>query len=117
MGADDLLYRPQFQLSGPPTSYTQMYNGVCYALVGLHISSKVLPDWVWATFEPASAITNPNRCDPNLYSTCFDPWGTTSSTPYGKGQTVPQKPAIATVDGGFPGVNPVFKNYYLTGVQ
>ena len=47
-----------------PNLYTQMYNGVCYALVGLHISSKVLPDWLWATLEPASAITNPNRCDP-----------------------------------------------------
>ena len=99
-----------------PNLYTQMYNGVCYALVGLHISSKVLPDWVWATFEPASAITNPNRCDPNLYSTCFDPWGTTSSVPYGKGQTVPQSPQLQALMAA-AGINPVFKNYYLTGVQ
>jgi hypothetical protein len=96
--------------------YTQMYNGTCYALVGLHISSKVLPDWVWATFEPASDITNPNRCDPNLYSTCFDPWGTTSSAPYGKGQTVPQSPQLQALMVA-AGINPAFKNYYLTGAQ
>jgi hypothetical protein len=99
-----------------PNLYTQMYNGICYALVGLHISSKVLPDWVWATFEPASAITNPNRCDPNLYSTCFDPWGTTSTTPYGKGQTVQQSQQLQQLMTS-AGINPVFKNYYLTGVQ
>jgi hypothetical protein len=99
-----------------PNLYTQVYNNACYALVGLHISSKVLPDWVWATFEPASAITNPNRCDPNLYSTCFDPWGTTSSTPYGKGQTVPQSQQLQQLMTS-AGINPVFKNYYLTGVQ
>lgn len=96
--------------------YTQVLNGVCYALVGLHISSKARPDWVWATFEPASAITNPNRCDPNLYNTCFDPWGTTSSTPYGKGQTVPQSPQLQQLMTS-AGLNPVLKNYYLTGVQ
>jgi hypothetical protein len=99
-----------------PNLYTQTLNGVCYALVGLHISSKALPDWVWATFEPASAITNPNRCDPTLYSTCFDPWGTTSSTPYGKGQTVPQSQQLQQLMTS-AGLNPVFKNYYLTGVQ
>ena len=41
------------------TLYTEVINGTCYALVGFHISSKVLPDWLWATFEPNSAITNP----------------------------------------------------------
>jgi hypothetical protein len=99
-----------------PNLYTQMYQGVCYALVGLHISSKALPDWLWATFEPASAITNPNRCDPNLYSTCFDPWGTTSTVPYGKGQTVPQSQQLQQLMSA-AGLNPVLKNYYLTGVQ
>ena len=99
-----------------PNLYTQITTASARQLVGLHISSKVLPDWVWATFEPASAITNPNRCDPNLYSTCFDPWGTTSSTPYGKGQTVPQKPELQQLMTASE-INPVFKNYYLTGAQ
>lgn len=105
--------------SCPDTSgklYTETINGTCYALVGVHISSKILPDWVWATFEPASDITNPNRCDPGLYDTCFDPWGTTSSAPYGKGQTVPQSPQLAQLMKA-AGLPAAFNNYYLTGVQ
>lgn len=103
----------------PDTSgklYTETINGTCYALVGVHISSKILPDWVWATFEPASDITNPNRCDPTLYDTCFDPWGTTSSAPYGKGKTVPQSPQLAQLMKA-AGLPAAFNNYYLTGVQ
>jgi hypothetical protein len=96
--------------------YTETIDGTCYALVGLHISSKSKPDWIWATFEPASSITNPNRCDPKLYSTCFDPWGTTSATPYGKGQTVPQSQPLQELMAGYK-LGPVFSNYYLTGVQ
>jgi len=96
--------------------YTETIDGTCYALVGLHISSKTKPDWVWATFEPASSITNPNRCDPKLYSTCFDPWGTTSAVPYGKGQTVPQSQPLQTLMADNK-LDPAFNNYYLTGVQ
>ena len=79
-------FNPSFQCPDPTgTLYTETINGTCYAMVGLHISSKVLPNWLWATFEPNSSVTNPNRCDPNLYDTCSDPWGTTSSTPYAEG--------------------------------
>jgi hypothetical protein len=97
--------------------YTETINGVCYALVGVHISSKALPDWLWATFEPKSSVTNPNRCDPNLYSTCFDPWGTTSGQPYGKGQPVPPQSTQLTQAMKARGLNTAFNNYYLTGVQ
>jgi hypothetical protein len=96
--------------------YTETINGTCYALVGLHISSKVLPNWLWATFEPNSNITNPNRCDPNLYDTCFDPWGTTSSQPYGKGQSVPQSQQLHQAMSA-AGLNKAFNNYFLTGAQ
>jgi hypothetical protein len=92
----------------------------CYALVSIHISSKVLPDWLWATFEPNYAITNPNRCKPNLYSLCYDPWGTTSKQPYGPNQTPKQSAALAQLMCPTPStcvINPVFKNYFLTGVQ
>jgi hypothetical protein len=96
--------------------YTEVINGTCYALVGFHIASKVLPDWLWATFEPNSSITNPNRCDPKLYSACFDPWGTTSSKPYGKGQSVPPSPQLKQAMAA-AGLNKAFGNYYLTGTQ
>lgn len=111
-------FSPTFQC--PDTTgklYTETINGTCYALVGLHISSKVLPNWLWATFEPNSSITNPNRCDPKLYDTCFDPYGTTSSVPYAKGDPVPpQSPALQQAMTA-AGLNPAFSNYYLTGVQ
>lgn len=110
-------FNPSFQCPDPTHSlYTETINGTCYALVGLHISSKVLPDWLWATFEPASTITNPNRCDANLYDTCFDPWGTTSKTPYGKGTTVPQSPQLKQLMAS-AGLDPAFNNYFLTGAQ
>lgn len=109
--------KPTFTCPDPTNKlYTETINGTCYALVGLHISSKILPDWLWATFEPASAVTNPNRCDPNLYSTCFDPWGTTSKTPYGKGVTVPQSPQLQQLMAS-ANLDKAFNNYFLTGVQ
>jgi hypothetical protein len=44
-------------------------------LVALHISSKDIPQWEWATFEH---INNPGRCD---YTGCNDSYGYTSSDP------------------------------------
>ncbi|MGH6836609.1 MAG: hypothetical protein ACREC9_13975 [Methylocella sp.] len=96
--------------------YTENINGTCYALVGLHVTSKVLKDWVWATFEPNSAITNPNRCDPALYVACYDPWGTNSRQPYGPGQSVAQSPQLRERMKSAK-LDPAFNNYFLTGVQ
>jgi hypothetical protein len=105
---DPTLYIETIQFEGQPLQ--------CYAMVGMHISSKALPDWVWATFEPNSKVTNPNRCNGNLYNLCFDPWGTTTSTPYGPGQAPTQSPALAKLmkSANLPAA---FNNYYLTGVQ
>lgn len=96
--------------------YTETINGTCYALVGIHITSKSMVRWLWATFEPNSEITNPNRCDPKLYGACFDSWGTTSSQPYGKGQTAQQSPELHQAMAAAH-LNPAFSNYFLTGVQ
>jgi hypothetical protein len=110
-------FSPTFQCPDTTHSlYTETINGTCYALVGIHIASKVLPNWLWATFEPASLVTNPNRCDPDLYGECFDPWGTTSKVPYGKGRKVPQSPQLAQLMTD-SNLDPAFRNYYLTGVQ
>jgi hypothetical protein len=96
--------------------YTETINGTCYALVGIHITSKSMIRWLWATFEPDSEITNPNRCDPKLYGACLDTWGTTSSQPYEKGQTAQQSPALHEAMAAAH-LNPAFNNYFLTGVQ
>jgi hypothetical protein len=102
------LYIETIQFEGQPKQ--------CYAMVGMHISSKALPDWVWATFEPNYLGTNPNRCNGQLYDLCSDPWGTTSATPYGPGQTPAQSAALASLmkSAKLPAA---FSNYYLTGVQ
>lgn len=105
---DPTLYIETIQFEKQPSQ--------CYALVGMHINSKALPDWVWATFEPNNSGTNPNRCNPNLYDTCFDPWGTTSSSPYGPGQTPKQSTALANLMKSAK-LAAAFNNYFLTGAQ
>jgi len=109
---DPTLYIETIQFEGQPTQ--------CYAMVGMHISSKVLPDWLWATFEPNSKSTNPNRCNGNLYDLCFDPWGTTSATPYGSPSPHPQTPPQSNALAQLMKSNTLpkaFNNYYLTGAQ
>ena len=108
---------PTFACPDPTNSlYTETINGTCYALAAIHITSKVMPRWLWATFEPNNHITNPNRCDSELYGACFDPWGTTSAQRYGRGQTAQQsselRQAMAEAH-----LNPAFNNYFLTGLQ
>jgi hypothetical protein len=50
-------------------------------LLGLHISSKDIPNWVWATFEH---VHNPGRCD---YTGCNDSFGYDSPDAVAAGQT------------------------------
>jgi hypothetical protein len=108
---------PTFACPDPTNHlYTETINGTCYALVGVHITSKSMVRWFWATFEPNSDITNPNRCDPKLYGACLDTWGTTSSQPYGKGQTAQQSPQLQQAMAAAH-LNPALSNYFLTGVQ
>lgn len=108
---------PTFACPDPTNSlYTETINGTCYALAAVHITSKVMLNWLWATFEPNNNVTNPNRCDPTLYGVCLDPWGTTSSKPYGKGQTAQQSPELRQAMAAAH-LNPAFNNYFLTGVQ
>ena len=108
---------PTFACPDPTNHlYTETIDGTCYALVGIHITSKSMIRWFWATFEPNSNVTNPNRCDPRLYGACLDTWGTTSSRPYGKGQTAQQSPVLHQAMAAAQ-LDPAFNNYFLTGVQ
>jgi hypothetical protein len=108
---------PTFACADPTKSlYTETINGTCFALVGIHVSAKVMLNWLWATFEPNNNITNPNRCDPRLYGACLDSWGTTSNEPYGRGQTAQQSPELRQAMAEAH-LNPAFNNYFLTGVQ
>ncbi len=42
--------------------HIEMINGNCFALAGMHLISKLLDKWIWATFEPQNLTTNPFRC-------------------------------------------------------
>jgi hypothetical protein len=111
--------QPSFTCSNPPADvYVQQVGNVCYALAGVHISSKLLTNWLWATFEAQSLVTNPNRCNPALYSQCTDEWGVTParvSQPTAK--TTPTK-KLADLFSGAQGKLPaVLQKYRLTGVQ
>jgi hypothetical protein len=90
-------------------------DGTQYALVSMHVISKLVPNWTWATFEHKD---NPQRCD---IIGCADNFG--STTPF-----VPPNPAA----NGYPNcvktpalsamlaaanIEPVYVNYCLKGSQ
>jgi hypothetical protein len=105
----------QFSCSNPtPGLHTEMIAGGCYALVGMHISSKLLPDWLWATFEPQNKNTNPQRCSTKLFGPCIDRFGSSPAT--SKGGTTQQTPALAALMKRAR-LAPEFSNYRLDGAQ
>jgi hypothetical protein len=99
--------------------YTESFNGTCYALAAMHVSSKLFPNWLWATFEPQYPITNPNRCDPSLFSGCTDGWGSIPPVVEKTGNTpaVSQQTPVLTALMNQAKLSRAFYNYRLTGVQ
>lgn len=106
-----------FDCSKPSTNiYLEQIDGTCYALAGIHISSKLYPNWLWATFEPQDPRTNPNRCRPDLYNACTDAWGSSPATSTGAA-TQPTAALAALFRGAGAALAPSFQNYRLSGVQ
>lgn len=96
----------------PPTDvHVEKVDGRCYALAGMHLISKLVDKWVWATFEPQNAMTNPKRC---VELTCTDTWGSQPATTSG----APTQ-ATAALAGLMTAAKlaPEWKNYRLDGVQ
>lgn len=59
---------------GDDPSHFQTYKdpqGNLYGLIAMHVSTKDLPNWFWATFEHED---NPGRCD---FLGCYDSFGVT----------------------------------------
>ena len=99
----------------PPSLSQSMHietvSGHCFALVGIHLLSKLINQWIWATFEPQNLTTNPFRCK---VLGCTDSFGSrpartngtfTALTPQLQGLMNDAKLA------------PEWKNYRLDGVQ
>jgi hypothetical protein len=91
-------------------------DGNKYALVSMHIISKLVPNWTWATFEHRY---NPGRCD---IIGCRDAFG--AQTPIvnqlpNRGQTYPdcvKSPALSALLSS-ANIEPVYVNYCLKGTQ
>lgn len=105
-----------FTCSQPPQGvHVEVIDGVCYAMAGIHVSSKLMPNWIWATFEPQNLTTNPNRCI--TFGACNDPWG--SVPPVSNGgqagftQLSPSLKALMTS----AHLAPALFNYRMDGVQ
>ncbi len=98
-------------------NYTDEYlENQLMGLVGFHLVTHELPNWVWSTFEFSG---NPGICD---YIGCKDDFGTDKpyipphkivNQGYDTGSTTP---ALAALFKEF-GVPEVFKNYRLKGSQ
>jgi hypothetical protein len=52
--------------------HVETADGSCFALAGMHLISKLIDKWIWATFEPQNTTTNPFRCQ---VLGCNDPFG------------------------------------------
>lgn len=124
--ADALDKTSRFDCDNPPAAlYTETVGGVCYGLASMHMSSKLYPNWLWATFEPQYDITNPNRCTKELYGECVDNWGAVKARmfrpslgdgKYGPAPTTAVKPELAQLMKA-AGLPKALRNYRLTGAQ
>ncbi|CAJ2791142.1 Uncharacterised protein [Burkholderia pseudomallei] len=116
MPASSLRPSKTFNCDKPPSNlFVQKIGAECYALVAMHFSSKLKERWIWATFEAQSDVTNPNGCDPDLYTECVDNWGSLNKTTR-KGQpTIPTSNLLTLMNKA--GIDAAFKNYRLVGVQ
>ena len=91
-------------------------NGNLYGLVAMHLETKALPNWLWATFEWTG---NAGRCD---YLGCNDSFGvtpgsispaTTTGGTYPAGTLTPALLSLMSA----AGLPAEFQNYRLKGSQ
>jgi hypothetical protein len=95
----------------PQGVHVETVNNVCYALGGLHLISKLVDKWIWATFEPQNPVTNPQRC---LVLSCTDKWGSTPVNTSGSSTQLTQ--ALSTLMNQ-ANLAQEWTNYRLDGVQ
>jgi hypothetical protein len=91
--------------------HIEMINGNCFALVGMHLISKLLNNWIWATFEPQNSITNPFRCK---VLGCSDSFGSRPSSTNGANTALSRRLARLMT---LAKLAPEWANYRLDGVQ
>ncbi len=105
-----------FDCTNLPASLTQSVhvetiNGNCFAVAGIHLISKLVNQWIWATFEPQNLTTNPFRCK---VLGCSDSFGSLPSRT--RGSFTALSPQLETLMNNAQ-LAPEWKNYRLDGVQ
>ncbi len=100
----------------PQLYHVNTSGGVQYAMVAMHVISKQVPNWTWATFEHKS---NPARCD---ILGCKDAFGAQpafvpSNPVAGQGYSDCTKTPALTAMLASADIDPVYSNYCLKGSQ
>ena len=109
-------FNPPFTCSNPPKGVrVESIGGVCYAMAGMHISSKLLKNWLWATFEPQNMQTNPLRCI--TFGSCKDPWGSNPAVSNGGASGFTRQTLTMARLMKEARLAPEFLNYRLDGTQ
>ena len=91
--------------------HVETINGACFALAGMHVISKLLNNWIWATFEPQNLTTNPNRCK---VLGCTDSFGSKPARTNGANTELTARLSKLMAAANLA---PEWKNYRLDGVQ
>ncbi len=91
--------------------HVESVDGNCFALAGIHLISKLLNQWIWATFEPQNTKTNPLRC---RALGCVDTFGSIPAAT--TGAPTRQSPRLAQLMMAAD-LAPEWNNYRLDGVQ
>ncbi len=108
----DWIQYPLATCTNPPAGvHVETVAGSCYALGGIHLISKLIDKWIWATFEPQNSLTNPQRC---VVLGCNDPWGSVPARSSGKPTKQSQVLAQLMKDANLAAE---WRNYRLDGVQ
>jgi len=100
----------------PQLYHVNSADNVQYALVSMHVISKLVPNWTWATFEHRFS---PARCD---ILGCKDSFGAEipvvpSNPTAGQGYADCAKTQALTAMFKSADIDPVFQNYCLKGSQ
>ena len=91
--------------------HVETVDGNCFALAGMHLISKLIDRWIWATFEPQNTTTNPFRCQ---VLGCYDPFGSNPATSSGA-QTRLSPELLRLMEAAR--LAPEWSNYRLDAVQ
>ncbi len=101
--------------TNPPQGvHIEQVGSTCYELAGMHLISKLLNQWIWATFEAQNLTSNPMRC---RVLGCNDSWGSLPATSKGGPGGITQLTGALQALMQQANLAPEWQNYRLDGAQ